>query len=315
MSGPKLFEEVPVATARDLLEQLMPHSGHRLWGAGWEEKAWLFRGQSDAEWGLTPSAMRSEALFRYQGAQREIPERTKLKIQDRLRREQKMVMDFVALADRSGHPLPGDTPELRAVAAADIKPHKFPTLEYRGLFALAQHYGVPTRFLDWTQRPLVAAYFAAVEAAKQLWHQSRGTPGEPPERCAIWALAARDLLRLEKCHDPSIALVSAPAAIIPNLAAQVGRFTLVYFRDQERADRADPPDVDQLIQQYELSEDDPSPPLLYKFTFPASEARRLLKQLSLLDVTAAQVFPGLLGVERAMRERNYMAEPACLKEG
>jgi hypothetical protein len=51
-------------------------------------------------------------------------------------------------------------------------------------FALMQHYGTPSRFLDWTASPYVAAYFALEKEALE---------GE--KRSAIWAI---DLDWLEK---------------------------------------------------------------------------------------------------------------------
>lgn len=45
---------------------------------------------------------------------------------------------------------------------------------------LAQHHGIPTSLLDWTRRPVFAAYFAASD-----WVHCDGTK---PERIAVWAL-------------------------------------------------------------------------------------------------------------------------------
>ena len=41
----------------------------------------------------------------------------------------------------------------------------YPLKEYYRSIALAQHFGVPTRFLDWSESPLVACYFAAEKAS------------------------------------------------------------------------------------------------------------------------------------------------------
>jgi len=80
---------------------------------------WLYRGQPDAAWCLSPSVHRGYT-----------PEQ-----------ERYLTNEFRVRA-RSRH--------LNCPADND----------YPGWLALMQHYGLPTRLLDWTYSPLVAAYFA-----------------------------------------------------------------------------------------------------------------------------------------------------------
>jgi FRG domain-containing protein len=167
----------------------------------------------------------------------------------------------------------------------------------------AQHHGLPTRLLDWTYSPLVAAHFATLES-------------EHPTDRVVWRL---DWKRLHRCFGlPELALLiqdlegipgrdrplspwalfSAPPtakpfacmleppSLNPRIVAQSATFTLCSDKQQS---------FDSFLEQHALGS------ALTKFIIPARETARFRDQLDLVDVDERRLFPDLDGVAAEMR--------------
>jgi hypothetical protein len=249
----------------------------------------IYRGQADAEHHLVPSALR------------------------RLRRvsadmlvfhELLLLRDFVSACDRTGVSLPGDGPAFRAsldhnrgpaVNKAFKEPAQWPLKEHWEVWAVAQHHGIPTRLLDWTQNPIAAAYFAAAPVVR----------GETrSESLSVWAL--------EEAGEPvwrdRLAIVHVPTSRSPNLAAQAGLFTVLLGLAGSRGQHLQVSSVEDVVRAGRGRNTKPEYTPLHKFVLPSSEAPKLLEICELYGVSGATMFPGLDGAARATLERRARFE-------
>ena len=227
--------------------------------------AFIFRGQARADWSLQPRLMRALEGKGFSPAE-------SIVVEDLIR------SDFIAEAHL--HAPPAALSDRRDIVV---------------WWSLMQHYGAPTRLLDWTRSLYIAAYFAV--------RTHSDTPG------AIWILHARTVERvMEKRYgaltttlDGQEAFRDAaapPALYFPDplfktdrMAAQQTAFTM---SPQIQSDHA--AIIDSVVPIAE------SEPKFLKVLVEPKAKMDIMRRLRHVRITARALFPGADGLGRAAEE-------------
>lgn len=284
--------------AREFLRVLDPINGL------FESGRYIFRGVKSAAHQLVSAAHRKDAPLS-SGYRTVLGPRASL--HDQCAAEFYTLQEFFDIAAWHGVPIPEDSFSLRSQldewrllfgrnVPATTTVYAWPPPQFFSVLGLAQHYGVPTRALDWTLSPYVAAYFSA---------QIDARVGKHDDRIAVWVIddfVRRLDRRFHATSEPASPLVvfTASGSDNQNLRAQRGLFMI----HQQILSRGDAPFVAAPYDQILIS----TMPVLGSAARPirvlvsVEEALKVLELLSFAGLTAGALFPGLWGVAREYRE-------------
>lgn len=296
--------QVDCSTAQEFLDALSPL------GSYFRDKitneTWLFRGQG-VDKPLIPSLFRKNSKLSSL-LKREVNNYSDLRLAER-----DILIQFFQIADKRGLILPDDSQELRSFFELLKSNDRMVgdgfdgwSIETKGLsiMALAQHYGVPTRMLDWSRQAYIAAFFAGEDVYRH--KDELGANG----KLVVWSFYFPVFDKQTIYSNGSYLLrgVTAPSATNANLKAQQGVFTLVnshytkegegsylpmdmVLEDQAAKIISSQPDSESWILKCEFR----------KFTLPVSEANRLLHLLAKLDITPSAIYPGYQSIVSDMQ--------------
>lgn len=209
------LQTISLTTAEQFLEYLRPSANH-WWDHFVDRPSHVFRGHADADWQLIPKGWRPlddnphvSALMRAVAwSSKQVTELWSLRNEDQAIfwrfALSEAAIQFAQLGRNVGLEIPWEIQRSLITSPWDYVPY----IDI-SLLALAQHHGVPTQLLDWSDDPLTAAFFAIGENV----HFEK-------DLC-VWALKLSEVPRGDGL---SVTLTTPPNIGNSNMRAQSGIF-------------------------------------------------------------------------------------------
>jgi hypothetical protein len=269
----------------------------------------IFRGHSDANWLAIPSAFRPNKLLLSENTLRPLGKRTN---REQIEAEFYTLLLFIDELNQNGFHIPNedilniDTNRelfvdfLNKIGRGELV---WPPKNYHSIISIAQHNGIPTRFLDFTYDPYVALYFAAKGVLD----------GCESEYISIYAINIyqtevrgydfienfdRDGLYHKRPENRLYQMIKSPSSYNHNLRNQKGLFLSFVEKSFYSNDKFAP----YSIEEYMI--DSKSRNGGYKFVTKARNAPEIMRLLHNRFYSASTIFPSIEGCAKSIYEKN-----------
>ena len=311
----------------DFFQWMLPTGG--FWDNPFQLGTTLFRGESSAKFQLIPSALRKDAFIGGKLANRE-----PLSEPERVRMEHYALWDFYKLANESGLKVKASVEMQNSYLTtmsplgSKNEPFKWLSKEDEELTALAQHYGIKTRMLDWSSDLYTSLYFASMGALKSWkksklskWKDENYTYKYDPEdyydeKDSIVIYILNGGMIHQMTRELPLKLVVPSYYDNPNLKAQKGVLSYWQIDMPARNEEGYNPDTYPLdkrslteqLEEHDLGYDSDHINILYRIEIDINECGWIYSVVSKMGYHAASLFPGYDGVTQKLEEDDLHLE-------
>ncbi len=278
----------------------------------WEENPeicnWFFRGQWDSDWSLTPSLYREsnhkltqlikKVTQKYRNEKDSYSD-SEFKYRVQSAAGDKAVYDFTILARKLGFNISQDKHILDPITYNGL--NGYPGDIFEKHLLLAQHHGIPTRLLDWTEDPIFAAYFSIAREFR--------TPKTPDFTCVwafnkkrfsnAWIQAKGKHFAINEYYDFNYGnkYITSQHGLFIGIEGETKQY---YIKNNKF------PSLDHIVE-LQCKDVKINQPVLLKILLQKNEINNLLKILNREDVNQAKLMPSLDKVGQTIFEKyEYM---------
>lgn len=282
----------------------------------------IYRGEGSDKYLLLPSALRHTADLKLKNDYLKPLKNTE---SYQIRAEYSYLKEFCIESNRNGIPVNGCTELIKYQYEDNCEEFdldRFCDGKYEiwipefllETASIAQHSGIPTRLLDWSNNAMCALYFACNDALRML--KSKATTEDinqfllnSDNKLAIWELNSSvvqqfnyDEIGKDTCGK--IKLFIPQSQSHENIKAQKG---VMMYRQIRKGNllkkEIDRTPYDKLISEQFNSQNEP---VLKKYTLPISHIVRIYKFLDSCGINTASMYPSYDGVIRKLKEDSFI---------
>jgi hypothetical protein len=317
---------VPINTEKDFYEIFLDDlindscAGH---------KNIIYRGQTDNGWGLIPNIHRTHTFenwaYDFWGTgewstnDKALPPNSLIQAQI----ENTLLSRFLQSIEESNYSIPELNFKKNIFGWENLYSFQvnendtYPNKKYEDLTAIAQHYGIPTRMLDWSKDYLVSLYFALQPSRYGFSHFSVFSLDTNVALSHIHPNSIynqnstsfhQEAFEFRNAQLGFLNIIYAPTHLCPNMKAQKGCLTYLnntagaklnyhydlieYFNNLDRVNN----EAMKLVHGQDFETDNQHPVALKKYVFHPALAKFVMKWLYVHNINEGTIFPDLNGI-------------------